>query len=516
MTIANCPRCREQVSVPENASPEATVQCPLCQEEYSFSEAMAQLPPALIVVADVDQQPASVIADDDQPGWPALDLDGDGSDEAAAEDASPAAAFDFASGSANTGTKSKAAIRPTSRSRAPTGSPVKSIVSVVIGGLMAFPIAQLILWYLPGDLKRDFGAGPVVAQYVPQIVPARFRGQAAADTSDSETAADDSDSTIPDFNFGGTGEFAGSGAPDTTNSNGINDSANEQADSRQSDEAAGSNGGSTAQEPMTADASDATGADVFESPVEVPGLDLGGFPSIDEPADLLDAPNVPVGTTETAATELPPLVDDLAPFDPPSAELTGLAPGNVRDAPQVSADDVADSVQAAVAGDQAWNTDEASSPSGALKRRFYLAVSKLGEALTFVDQSNEQIANQVAEAESLLMSIGSQPDKLSVIGGVANGWIAAGHQRRTTDGICVYGIVRSVEPIGDMFETAVECAGKEIAIVSTADPTECFVANRQVLILGTILNDPTKNLGGYAGSRPVVVLDGYHVNVSAD
>ena len=103
-----------------------------------------------------------------------------------------------------------------------------------------------------------------------------------------------------------------------------------------------------------------------------------------------------------------------------------------------------------------------------------------------------------------------------MIGDVANGWIAAGRERRKTDGICVYGVVKSVESIGDFFETTVESAGQQIAVVSMSDPAEYFAADRQVLILGTILDDPAENLGGYEGSRAVVVLDGFHVNVSAE
>jgi hypothetical protein len=46
---SNCPKCHQQVLVPEGAG-DAVVRCPLCHEEYELSEAHALLAPALIIV----------------------------------------------------------------------------------------------------------------------------------------------------------------------------------------------------------------------------------------------------------------------------------------------------------------------------------------------------------------------------------------------------------------------------------------------------------------------------------
>jgi hypothetical protein len=519
MTIANCPRCSEQVSVPDGASHEATVRCPLCRDEYSLSEALAQLPPSLIVVSDFGEEPATAVADEEGSPWAALNLDDDDADEvslAPMDDASPAAAFDFASGSAPTSGKPTAASRSSSQSRKPKGSPIKSVLSIVIGGLLAFPIAQLILWYLPGDWKRDFGAGPIVAQYVPQIVPAKFRGSSANDESNSGPATQDSGSVIPDFSFGG-GEFTEAGTSGGGNASNDNKKTNRPNRKKQNtDDAVSSNSEPPAEEQMSLEDAAAAGADVFGSPLEVPGLELGGLPLIDEPASPSELPNAIARATEEPASQPPSSDDTPLVTEPPGPAVSSLAPGNIRNAPRVSADDVVQSVQAAASGNLAWDNSEASSPSSTLKREFYLAFSKLGEALTFADRSDENVATQIAETAKILHEVSQQSDKLDVIGGVANGWIAAGRERRTTDGICLYGVVTSVESIGDFFETTVESAGKQIAVVSTTDPSEYFAMDRQVLILGTILDDPAKNLGGYQGSRSVVVLDGYHVNMSAE
>ena len=48
--ISKCPRCRQQVTVPDRLDPQSRVRCPLCDAEYPLSEAMAEAPPALILV----------------------------------------------------------------------------------------------------------------------------------------------------------------------------------------------------------------------------------------------------------------------------------------------------------------------------------------------------------------------------------------------------------------------------------------------------------------------------------
>ena len=51
MSIASsCPRCREPVSIPDDASLAAWVKCPLCGAEFNLREAFDLAPPSLIVL----------------------------------------------------------------------------------------------------------------------------------------------------------------------------------------------------------------------------------------------------------------------------------------------------------------------------------------------------------------------------------------------------------------------------------------------------------------------------------
>ncbi|HUP79582.1 MAG TPA: hypothetical protein VM260_13605 [Pirellula sp.] len=60
-----------------------------------------------------------------------------------------------------------------SRQRPREISAIRKIIPAILGGLAAFPIATLIMWYVVG---QDIGsAGPTVAKYVPWIVPQKLR-----------------------------------------------------------------------------------------------------------------------------------------------------------------------------------------------------------------------------------------------------------------------------------------------------------------------------------------------------
>ncbi len=65
-------------------------------------------------------------------------------------------------------------------------SAIRKIIPPILGGLAAFPIATLIMWYVVG---RDIGsAGPTVAKYVPWIVPQKLRASSWEYSRNSESS----------------------------------------------------------------------------------------------------------------------------------------------------------------------------------------------------------------------------------------------------------------------------------------------------------------------------------------
>lgn len=139
MILVDCPRCGDNVLAPSGVSPAARVRCPLCMDEFELSEAMAQLPPELIVLEPVMAELNSAAST--------------ASTSAAAsgfsiDTSSPAPEFKFEQGSAP--------VRPQVEIRQPEpiNRPKKvvfEIFKVVLGGLLGLTIGQILLWRLPGD-----------------------------------------------------------------------------------------------------------------------------------------------------------------------------------------------------------------------------------------------------------------------------------------------------------------------------------------------------------------------------
>jgi hypothetical protein len=50
MSISSCPRCAQQILIPPGIANTAKVRCPLCRAEYTLSDALVNLPPALEIV----------------------------------------------------------------------------------------------------------------------------------------------------------------------------------------------------------------------------------------------------------------------------------------------------------------------------------------------------------------------------------------------------------------------------------------------------------------------------------
>jgi hypothetical protein len=170
LQLLPCPHCRQQSLLPQETSLEATLRCPSCGQELVLGEALVQQFGSWEVVDDPTahalhssaqglSQPLVV------PVPPSDETNQDG-ELNLADEATPT--------STQTSTVS---VRPYThfeyeRMKRKQKSPIWSVIPVVLGGLAAFPVALLILWY---GFGKDVGEmGPKVAQYAPWIVPKQF------------------------------------------------------------------------------------------------------------------------------------------------------------------------------------------------------------------------------------------------------------------------------------------------------------------------------------------------------
>ena len=164
MTIAACPKCSEEVSLPSQASAQARVRCPFCQEEYVLSDVLDSLPPALEVLGDLGGSSQDSGHGSASPGESAINAFA-----AVAAGDSPskpaASAFDFHEESAPSAarpSKPGTGARPHRRKRKPK-KPVIEVLKIVGGGTLGIIGAILIIWWVIG--KDPFKLGPKVASF---------------------------------------------------------------------------------------------------------------------------------------------------------------------------------------------------------------------------------------------------------------------------------------------------------------------------------------------------------------
>ena len=170
MTIVRCPRCRDEVTVPPRAMARALVRCPLCLEQYLLAEALANAPPALVIIGGEVEEAAIQRLVETANEYEIAS----GSFSPDVLNASPPAGAAV--------TLPGPAIRPARRPRRKEKSGLMFLVNVIAGGLLAAPLALLTLWWAFGVDPPELGPlGPKVARYVPWIVPAALRGQPAAE-----------------------------------------------------------------------------------------------------------------------------------------------------------------------------------------------------------------------------------------------------------------------------------------------------------------------------------------------
>lgn len=169
MSQTNCPRCGDLLRFPADLSGETQVRCPLCTEEFAFSEMAARLPPMLEIVSLPDS----------------ADVELDRIDALLA--LSPSTAVPAAGPLVSTG-----AGRSTSRRR-PVESPWRPLillVEIALAGVVGIALAVLVLWWLPGQWHRDpLALKPYAAKYAPWILPPAHRplGNLSDEEGEKET-----------------------------------------------------------------------------------------------------------------------------------------------------------------------------------------------------------------------------------------------------------------------------------------------------------------------------------------
>lgn len=501
MTMIACPKCAESVALPERASRLATVRCPLCQEEFPLAEVLAQLPPALIVVADpqpVAAPPAEADSWDVSPE----------ADELALRPAESVAGF--APLSIETEAPRPSASTATSRRRPSVGArkrppknPVMEGVKIVLGGIAGLVIAQVILWWVgssqawPKQRADMFQLAPKVARVLPWIVPERYRGERPA--SDAADASEFGAVASSGANTSGLQEL-----PERTF---VDPNAAGGADDRQGAEPAAKRKTSRAGGKSVPAAGNGAAA-VPDGLAPAPALDV----------DLAEIPDIADSTLDDLGLEADMLAEDepiadpvvmpveaLAPPASPEAEPAGAEPvaGPVRPAPRSTPAELGTAVEAARTAFSALQ-DSSEDDIVSLLRQTYPVLAKLGETVARAAPGGDEWQ----AAGELLREVRAEEEKLALLGRVGGGWLRA--PARDNDGVLLVGTVKQVRQQGPYRVTDLLLPGSDqtVAVYSAAEPGVAYPLDQRLVVFGAILSDPRSELEGYDGDAEYVVWQG--------
>lgn len=463
--ISKCPKCHEQVTIPDGLDPEMEVRCPLCAVVYALREAIAEAPPALIPVetgaiqgpgphsdalaksdlvserfhvpdADDISGPLGTEAEppaDEAPAldhWQEIDVAPE-IDIAAADDPSPA--IDTGQTPVDTdalaafgteqpeGKYEPLAATPSTRARRKKTekSPARFIIEVFLGGALGLTIGYYALCWILGS---QHGLPKLPLPLLPHTMHWFERAEEP-------------------------GSGPGQPPPEKT------DEPKPQPQTQPQSPQAGPNGND------------------------------------------LDRPNVPPVKSPAEQPEPKP--------EPPPEDYVGP-----RALPSFTSDELGQALKAA---------HDASSGAGAtseMTAETYQKFCRMGQVFTFVqgDAHDGRLTSRKLAVRKLLKTIGDQPGRTAQIARLAGALLE--NQQRLQGGILLAGTAGPVVSQGRLHGTVVRLTahGRSISVLSGRPLT--LAEGDQVIVLGSIVNNPAQNLVGYNGTKPLVVWAGTAVKLA--
>jgi hypothetical protein len=469
-----------------DASAEATVSCPLCQEEFTFSEILDKMPPALVVVTDPNPPIATTATKDkESSSGGGFDFAGGGDEEGFKLAPEEPSGTGFAFDEADAPQKSSAsASRPRPKKKAK--NPMVEIVKVVLGGVIAIPLAQLILWWAVPGGRDPVGLGAPISKFAPFLVPDQFRdpsvkeGANPGDQANNDPSDENNDPSrgTGGGNFavdnGGGGAFAPGGQLNNANGDPVNT------------------------DPVNTDPGNA-------DPVDP--VDLTNGIGLDNPLGVGDDPD-----PFDPLTELPDDDNDVDPFDvddptglpvpAPSGPISGIKNG-----PEYTTQHLQDAVGSMMQKHQTFA--DAAPPTADMKKEFYISVAELSDVVSILNM--EDGANS-ASAKSLRTVAANffNAQTLPVLRGGGKGWLNL--EARPTDGVALCGKVKTFSQSGKLYETVIELpSAVEVKVVSSVHPQDFVEPGKEAIVLARIVKNPAENIINYKGDEAQAIWAGMFI-----
>ena len=477
MKLSECPKCKKNLLIP-GSHMSVIAKCPHCDEEFSLDGQPCEDVPVVELIRSQDNTETeeqsiteTLVEHRDDEFAPNIPIhipsdhlfqdDGERSAKLAEKAVSPTGTIyevpsPFDGGAQEVRNPEFAVERGKSTSKRKNGF-LWEATKIFLGGTAGIFIAQMILWWLPGDLKRDpFDLAEKLPNSLSFLVPKDLWDKTHTETNTKQPER--SDEKLPES------------TTDPPQQN-------------------------TSQAP-----SNDSSADDSENVVD------GSFTANNPP---LDPTNNSTKKTTTTTEEPPPseTIDD-------AAAKRSL---QILNAPTISVTDFDTAHQRARAANSETG-DSASSSTSKAQRKFYLRMSELARAVTYLDRSSRDAVQRLDEAEELLIGIGKNGFKTDVVGVGAAGWIS--YRRRTTTGIAYAGRVKAIEPRGQVYAVRLSLKGrpKKLATMILPAPPQDdarmpFDVGDSVFGLGTIIEEPNNQIPFYAGSPETVIWSGLHVTI---
>ncbi|MCA9225937.1 MAG: hypothetical protein KDA47_10015, partial [Planctomycetales bacterium] len=227
--------------------------------------------------------------------------------------------------------------------------------------------------------------------------------------------------------------------------------------------------------------------------------------------------NSPAAGNDTSTTESPAETpaaepgEDAATATSADSQLVG-----VRGAAPISAQQLATALVEVNKASDAWDefTGDDKGKQRDLGLRFYRSLAQLGQSTVFVDPQDPETPKRVDAMMRRLNGLAQDSKKMALVRAVSRIWLTPG--QRDNDGVAIVGDVKSIRQTGVWHEVQIEANGATLDFVTANDPADAFGEGDRLLIIGSLVSEPTANLASYEGEAELVGIIGMPVKLPSE
>lgn len=155
--------------------------------------------------------------------------------------------------------------------------------------------------------------------------------------------------------------------------------------------------------------------------------------------------------------------------------------------------------------------------AGTLTSAVFDRYCELAQVVTFLKPTADDppIEEFRSAVKLFLLRVGADHDKAQVAGRLAGRRL--GDPKRQGNGVLLLGTVQEAVQEGDLFRITLVLFGapKTVNVLSFRAPQPPFSPHDQVAILGSIIDNPRENIGGYSGELSQIVWGGLPLKLAA-